>query len=50
MFRKLLIPRVQIAEKITMLKSSTDTNGCYAIQNSACQIVGWKPKATDPTF
>ena len=28
-----------------MLKSSTDANGSYAIQNNACQIVGWKPKA-----
>ena len=33
-----------------MLKSSVDANGRYAIQSSACQIVGWKPKATDPTF
>ena len=29
-----------------MLKSRIS----YAIQNSACQIVGWKPKAADPTF
>ena len=33
-----------------MLKYSIDDNGSYAIQNSACQIVGWKPKATDPTL
>ena len=33
-----------------MLKLSIDANGSYAIQNSACQIVGWKPKAADPTF
>ena len=40
----------RLHSKMTMLKSSTDDNGSYAIQNSACQIEGWKPKATDPTF
>ena len=33
-----------------MYSSSINDNGSYAIQNSACQIVGWKPKGIDPTF
>ena len=35
---------------MTTLKSRIDCNGSYAKQNSACQIVGWKAKAADPTF
>ena len=33
-----------------MLKLSIDANVSYAIQNSACQIVEWKPKGADQTF
>ena len=45
-FRKQLIQEFKPLSKMTMLKSRIS----YAIQNSAYQIVGWKPKAADPTF
>ena len=44
--RKQLIQEFRSQSKMTMLKSRIS----YAMQNSACQIVGWKPKAADSTF